>query len=112
MLRHRLRLFDAVVSPTMNYISGTEPLTKEHERMIQSTQRKMFRLVVQTERRHRKIGGTKRRDQRRRRRLKIWAALKIKMWTDKAQTHNDQDNDISLFENDTDDEIDTTAIEE
>ena len=31
--------------------------------------------------------------------------------TAKAQTHNDQDSDIS-FESDTDEEIDTTAIEE
>ena len=42
MLGHRLRLFDAVVSPTMNYASGIWTLTKEHERMIQSTQRKTF----------------------------------------------------------------------
>ena len=35
MLRHRLRLFDAMVSPTMNYASGTWTHTKEHERMIQ-----------------------------------------------------------------------------
>ena len=54
MLRHRLRLFDAVVSPTMKYASGTWRLTKEHERMIQSTQRKMFRLIIQTKR-HKKI---------------------------------------------------------
>ena len=31
MLRHRLRLFDAVVSPTMNYASGNWKLSKEHE---------------------------------------------------------------------------------
>ena len=35
----------------------------------------------------------------------------MKMGMDKAQTHNDQDSDIS-FENDTDDEIDSTEIEE
>ena len=52
MLRHRLRLFDAVVSPTMNYASGTWTLTKEHERMIQSTQRKMLRLIIQMKRRY------------------------------------------------------------
>ena len=52
MLRHRLRLFDAVVSPTTNHASGTWTLTKEHERMIQSTQRKMLRLIIQTKRRY------------------------------------------------------------
>ena len=40
LLRHRLRLFDTVVVPTMNNASGTWTLTKEHERMIQSAQRK------------------------------------------------------------------------
>ena len=36
----------------------------------------------------------------------------MKMGMDKSiNTHNDPDNNIS-FENDTDDEIDTTAIEE
>ena len=59
MLRHRLRLFDAVVSPTMNYASGTWTFTKEHERMIQSTQRKMLRLIIQTKRRYKKIGKRK-----------------------------------------------------
>ena len=55
MLRHRLRLFDAVVSPTMNYASGTWTLTNDHERMIQSTQRKMLRLIIQAKRRYQKI---------------------------------------------------------
>ena len=39
MLRHRLRLFDAVVSPTMDCASGIWTFTEEHEGMIQSTQR-------------------------------------------------------------------------
>ena len=49
MRKHRLRLFDAVVSPTMNDASGTWTPTKEYERMIQSTQRKMLRLIIQDE---------------------------------------------------------------
>ena len=48
MLNHRLRLFDATVSPTLCYAAGTWTLSKEHERMIQSTQRKMLRLIIQT----------------------------------------------------------------
>ena len=39
----------------MNYASGIWTLTKEHERMIQSTQRKMLRLIIQTKRRYKEI---------------------------------------------------------
>ena len=59
LLKHRLRLFDAVVTPTMSYASGTWTPTKEHERMIQSTQRKMLRLIIQTTRRYKKIVNRK-----------------------------------------------------
>ena len=37
MLKHRLRLFDATVSPALCYAAGTWTPSKEHERMIQST---------------------------------------------------------------------------
>ena len=50
MLKHRLRLFDATVSPTICYAAGTWAPNKEHERMIQSTQRMMLRLIIQTKR--------------------------------------------------------------
>ena len=56
MLKHRLRLFDATIYPTVCYAAETWTPTKEHERMIQSTQRKMLRLIIQTKRRHKKIG--------------------------------------------------------
>ena len=55
MLKDRLRLFDAAITPTMCYASGTWTPTKEHERMIKSTQRKMLRLIIQTKRRYKKI---------------------------------------------------------
>ena len=55
MLKHRLRLFDATVSPTVCYAAGTWAPNKEHERMIQSTQRKMLRLIIQTQRKYKKI---------------------------------------------------------
>ena len=55
MLNHRLRLFDATVSPTLCYAAGTWTPSKEHERMIQSTQRKMLRLIIQTKRKYKKI---------------------------------------------------------
>ena len=55
MLKLRLRLFDATVSPTLCYAAGTWTLSREHERMIQSTQRKMLRLIIQTKRKYKKI---------------------------------------------------------
>ena len=55
MLNHRLRFFDATVSPTLCYAAGTWTPSKEHERMIQSTQRKMLRLIIQTRRKYKKI---------------------------------------------------------
>ena len=55
MLKLRLRLFDATVSPTLCYAAGTWSPSREHERMIQSTQRKMLRLIIQTKRKYKKI---------------------------------------------------------
>ena len=55
MLKHRLRLFDAAVSLTLCYAAGTWTPSKEHEIMIQSTQRKMLRLIIQTKRKYKKI---------------------------------------------------------
>ena len=55
MLKHRLRLFDATVTPTICYVSGTWTPNKDHDRMIQSTQRKMLRLIIQTKRKHKKL---------------------------------------------------------
>ena len=55
MLKLRLRLFDATVSPTLCYAAGTWTPSREHERMIQSTQRKILRLIVQTKRKYKKI---------------------------------------------------------
>ena len=55
MLKHRLRHFDATVSPTVCYASGTWAPNKEHERMVQSTQRRMLRLISQTKRKYKKI---------------------------------------------------------
>ena len=58
-VKHRLRLFDATVSPTICYAAGTWTPNKEHERMIQSTQRKMLRLNIQTKRKDKKIQKTR-----------------------------------------------------
>ena len=50
-LPNRLRLFNMA---TLSYASGTWTLSKEHERMIRPTQRKMLRLVVQAKRKSKK----------------------------------------------------------
>ena len=55
MLKHRLRLFDATVSPTICHAAGTWTPNKEHARMIQSTQRKILRLIIQAKRKYKKI---------------------------------------------------------
>ena len=111
LLGHRLRLFDIVVSPTMNHASGTWTLTKEPERMIQSTQRKMLRLIIQTKRKYRKT--EKREDKRNEHDDKeTWEALKMKLRDGlSSNTNCDQYSDIS-FKSETDEEIDTPAIEE
>ena len=111
MLKHPLWLFDAVVSPTMNYASGAWTPTKEHERMIQSTQCKMLRLTIQTKRRYKKI--EKRKDETK----ENDDTIDLSSTEDENEdgqgtnTHNHKDSDIS-FESDTDDEIDTPEIEE
>ena len=45
-LSDRLRLFDAVVSPTVLYGSETWTLTKEMERSLKTTQRRMLRAIL------------------------------------------------------------------
>ena len=54
MLKHRMRLFNVTISPTICYAAGTWIPSKEHERIIQSTQRKMLRLIIQTIRKYKK----------------------------------------------------------
>ena len=111
MLKHRLRHFDAAITPTICYASGTWAPTKEHESTIQSTQRKMLRLIIQTKRRYKNI---------------VEQIVKTSedldnidsSFTDdesedekSSVSHNDQDSDVS-FESDKDEKIDTTEVEE
>ena len=44
-LRVRLKLFNAVVTPTFLYGSGTWTMTAERERRIRTTQRRMLRWM-------------------------------------------------------------------
>ena len=90
MLKHRLRLFDAAITPTICYASGTWAPTKEHERKSYKQKRRYKKIVKH----------------------------KVKTSTDdesedgqSSVSHNDQDSDVS-FESDNDEEIDAAEIEE
>ena len=52
LLRHRLHLFNMVITLTLTYASGTWTLSNEHKKMIRSTQRKMLRLIIQKKRKY------------------------------------------------------------
>ena len=108
MLKHRLRLFDAAVA------AGTWVPNKEHERMIQSTQRKMLRFIIQTKRKYNDIekqdDGTKEEIEE----IDINDMCSTDDESGDGQcipTHDGVDSEVS-FEDDADDEIDTTLIEE
>ena len=60
LLRHRLRLFIMVITPTLTCGSGTWTLSQEHEKLFRSTERKMLRLIVQTVQRPQRIDGRQR----------------------------------------------------
>ena len=114
MLKHGLRLFDAAVSPTVCYAAGTWAPNKELERMIHSTQRKMLRLIIQTTRKYKKIEkqdiGTNEEIQE----IDINEMCSTDDESGDGQstsTQNDADSEVS-FEDDADEEIDTTLIEE
>ena len=111
LLKHRLRLFDAAITPTICYASGTWAPTKEHERMIQSTQRKMLRLIIQTKRRYKKIVKHKVKTS------EDSTDIDSSCTDDESEdgksdiSHNDQDSDVS-FESDNDEDIDAAEIDE
>ena len=101
-------------SPTVCYAAGTKAPNKEHERMIQSTQRKMLRLIIQTKRKYKKIVkqdiGPKEEN------VEV-GINEMCSFDDESgdgqstRTQNDVDSEVS-FEDDADEEIDTTVIEE
>ena len=114
MLKHRLRLFDATVSPTDCYAAGTWAPNKEHERMIQSTQRKMLRLIIQTKRKYKKIVKQDIGPQEENEEVDINEMFSTDNESGdglSTSTQNDVDSEVS-FEDDADEEIDTTVIEE
>ena len=114
MLKHRLRLFDATVSPTICYAAGTWAPNKEHERMIQSTQRNMLRFIIQTKRIYKKIEKQDIEPKDENRKVDITDMCSADDRSGDGQstkTHDDVDSGVT-FEDDADEEIDTTVIEE
>ena len=114
-----------VISPTLSYASGTWTLTKEHERMIRSTQRKMLRLIVQTKRKHKnktqnyKEGKEPENDKQPQNEKGDDEEGKESHKSSQDETEEgsssntdcDQSSDVS-FAKDTDEEIDTAEIEQ
>ena len=114
MLKHRLRLFDATVSPTICYAAGTWTPNKEYERMIQSTQRKMLRLTIQTKRKYKKIEKQDIEPKEENGNADITEMCSTDDESGDGQSTKSQDDVDSevTFEEDPDEEIDTIAIEE
>ena len=79
--------------------------------MIQSTQRKMLRLVIQTNRRYKKIVKRKDETNEKKDTDDLGSTGDESEDGQSSNTHNDQDSEIS-FDNDTDEQIDATVIEE
>ena len=114
MLKHRLRLFDATVSPTICYAAGTWTPNKEHERMIQSTQRKMLRLIIQTKRKNQKIEKQDIEPKEENGNVDITEMCSTDDESGDGQSTKSQDDVDSevTFEEDPDKEMDTIEIEE
>ena len=108
LLKHRLRLFDAVITPTTCYVSETCTSTEEHERMIQSTQNAPTHHT--NEKKTQKDRERKRQDNEEKDTNDISSTDDESDDGQSSSTHKDQDSDMS-FENDTEKEIDTTKIE-
>ena len=114
MLKHRLRLFDATVSQTICYAAGTWTPNKKHERMIQSTQRKMLRLIIHTKRKYKKIDKQDIDPKEQIGKVDVTEMCSTDDESGDGQSTKSQDDvDIEVtFEDDPDEEMDTTAIEE
>ena len=57
-VKHRLKLFDAVITPTMLYSSGTWVVTIERQRRLRATQRRMLRMMLSSKRTYKDNEGT------------------------------------------------------
>ena len=85
--------------------------TKEHERLIQSAQCKMLRLIIQTKRRYKKIVKHNVKTSEDLDNIDSSCTYDESEDGKSDTSHNDQDSDVS-FESDNDEEIDAAEIEE
>ena len=94
--------------------SGNMGTKQEHERMIQSTQRKMLRLIIQTKRKYKKIEKQDIGPKEENGKVDITEMCSTDDGSGEGQstrTQNDVDSEQS-FEDDADEEIDINVIEE
>ena len=106
-----------VITPTMTYASGIWTLTLKREKMIKTAQRKMIRLIVQTKRKYKtkKEAAINKKEEEIEKQAE---EEENKGATDKEtaegsdqNSNKDQDSDVS-FQDDAEEEIDSTEIEE
>ena len=62
--RDRLKLFDATVTPSLLYASDTWTMTEEMRKELQTTQRRMMRMITQTKKENPKHVPQRRRERR------------------------------------------------
>ena len=114
-LCHRLRFFNMVITPTMTYASSTWTLTLKHEKMIKTAQRKMLRLIVQTNRKYKpkKVKTNKKKEGTEKGNEEDKEDMTDKETEEGSEqnSNKDQDSDVS-FQEEADEEIDATENEE
>ena len=96
------------------YAAGTWAPNKEHERMTQSTQRKMLRLIIQTKRKYKKIEKQDIEPKEENGKVDITEMCSTDDESGNGQsttTQDDVDSEVT-FEDDPDGEMDATTIEE
>ena len=77
--------------------------------MIQSTRRKMLRLITQTKRRYKRMVKPKDKTNEEKDTIDLSSTGDESEDRQSSNTHKDQDSDVS-FENDTEEEIDTAEV--
>ena len=117
-LCYRMRIFNMVITSTLTYASGTWTLSKEHDRLIRSAQRKLPRLIVQSKRRYKIKAGKEQNIDEEPKKDEDYAEDKegqrnSENDTEEGSTSNtDCDQDRFSFSEDIDEEIDKLEIEE
>ena len=91
---------------------GNMGTTKEHERMLQSAQRKMLRLIIQSKRKYKHIIKHKVKNSQDLNDIDSSCTYDESEDGKSDTSHNDQDSEVSFSKIDNDEEIDAAEIEE